>query len=135
MAGNIKSCKYYNLSGKMVTTSKKPKKQRKHRYTAPIHLRVNFLKAHLSDELSKKHSKRTARVRTGDRVRIMTGQFKGKSGKVESIYSKKGKVLVEGIEFQKKEGSKIKYPIAVSNVMITDLNLSDKRRQESLKRK
>jgi large subunit ribosomal protein L24 len=116
-------------------TSKKPKKQRKQRYNAPIHLRVKYLNAHLSDELSKKQGKRTIRVRTGDRVKVMTGQFKGKSGKVESVDSKKAKLLIEGIEFQKKEGTKLKYPIAVSNVMITDLNLSDKKRQESLKRK
>ena len=65
----------------------------------------------------------------------MTGQFKEKSGKVEQVMTKEGKLFVTGIEIQKKDGTKTKYPIAASNVMITDLDLNDKKRQEKLKRK
>ena len=89
----------------------------------------------LSDELQKRHSKRSVRVKKGDKVKIMKGQFKGKSGNVESVDSKTVKVYVAGIEFQKKDGTKIKYPISPSNIMITELSLTDKKRQESLKRK
>jgi large subunit ribosomal protein L24 len=65
----------------------------------------------------------------------MRGQFKDKSGKVEEINTKTRKVYIAGIEYQKKEGTKVKFPIYVSNLMITELELSDKKRQESLKRK
>ena len=94
-----------------------------------------MMKAHLSKELSKKFNKRTARVIKGDKVKIMKCQFKGKSGKVEEVNTKNYKVFVAGIEMQKTEGTKIRIPIAVSNLMITELNLSDKKRQEILKRK
>ena len=83
----------------------KPSKQRNYRARAPLHLRGRFLNAHLSDELKKKYSKRTARAIKGDRVKIMTGQFRGKTGKIESVDTKKSKVYITGVEFQKKEGA------------------------------
>ena len=116
-------------------SSKKPRKQRKYISNAPLHIKGKFLHVHLSDDLSKKFGKRSARVRKGDRVKIMKGQFKGKSGKIENVNTRAGKVLVEGAEVQKKDGTKIKYAISTSNLLITDLNSDDKRRQESLKRK
>ena len=115
--------------------SVKPKNQRKYRANAPLHKRNNMMKTHLSKELSKKFSKRTARVIKGDKVKIMKGQFKGKSGKVEEVNMKNYKVYVAGIEMQKTEGTKVRIPIAVSNLMITELKLTDKKRQEILKRK
>ena len=116
-------------------SSNKPKKQRKYRFNAPLHIKGKFLQAHLSAQLSKKHSKRTIRVRKGDRVKVMKGQFKEKSGKIEDVFTKKGKVYIAGVEIQKKDGTKTKYPISPSNIMITELNLNDKKRQEKLKRK
>ena len=116
-------------------SSSKPKKQRKFRYNAPKHLRGRFLNAHLSDALSKKYDKRAVRVVKGDRVKIMKGQFKSQTGKVESVDTKNVKVFIEGVEAQKKDGTKVKYPIAPSNIMITDLNLDDKKRKDILKRK
>ena len=115
--------------------SAKPKNQRKYRSNAPLHKRNNMMKVHLSKELSKKFSKRTARVVKGDKVKVMTGQFKGKSGKVEEVNMKNYKIFVAGIETQKTDGTKVRIQIAVSNLMITELNLSDKKRQEILKRK
>ena len=116
-------------------SSSKPKKQRKYRTNAPLHIKGKFLHAHLSSQLSKKHGKRTIRVRKGDRVKVMKGQFKEKTGKVEIVDMKKAKVTIAGIEIQKKDGTKTKYPISSSNIMITELSLSDKKRQEILKRK
>ncbi|MBN2368544.1 50S ribosomal protein L24 [Candidatus Woesearchaeota archaeon] len=116
-------------------SSKKPGKQRKYIANAPLHIKGRFFHAHLAHDLAKKYGKRSARVRTGDKVKIMKGQFKGKSGKVEEINSSKIKLYISGIEIQKKEGTKVKYPIAPSNVMITEFNMSDKKRQEILKRK
>ena len=63
--------------------SKQPRKQRKYRYNAPLHIRQKFVGAHLSRELRKKYGKRSASLRKGDNVKIMRGQFRNKSGKVE----------------------------------------------------
>jgi len=116
-------------------SSSKPKKQRKYRDNAPLHIKGNFLNAHLSVALKKKHGKRAIRVIKGDKVKLMKGQFKDKSGKIEKVMTKLGKVYIEGIEMQKKDGTKTKYPISPNNIMITELNLNDKKRQEKLKRK
>lgn len=109
-------------------SSKSPKKQRKFLFNAPLHLKSKLVVSHLSPELRKKHNTRGLRVRTGDKVKILRGQFKGKAGKIERVNTKKCKVYITGIEFVKKDGSKSLYPVHASNLLITDLNLSDKKR-------
>jgi large subunit ribosomal protein L24 len=127
------------MRSKMFSTtwksSKKPGKQRAYRIRAPVHIKSKFLNLHLSDELSKKHGKRAFRVKKGDRVKVIKGQFKGKTAKVERVDNKNSRVYLDGVEFQKKDGTKVKHSITASNLMITELDLSDKRRQEILKRK
>jgi large subunit ribosomal protein L24 len=109
-------------------SSKKPRKQRKFRLNAPLHKRGAFITAHLSKELHTKHGIKKLHVRSGDKVKIMRGKFKGKEGKVDLIDIKKSKVYIVGIELTKKDGSKAKIPTHASNVMIVDLNLDDKTR-------
>jgi len=94
-------------------------------------LRKN-LGAHLSKELRTKYKKRSLVVHTGDTIKIMRGKFDGKSGKVEKVNISKCCVFVEGIQIQKANGQKTKVPLHPSNLMITGLNLSDKRRKELL---
>jgi len=115
--------------------SKQPRKQRKYRYNAPLHIKSKFSSAHLSKELKKKYGKRSVEVRKEDKVKIMRGQFKGKSGKIERVDIKKSKVYITGIEVIKKDGTKILYPIHPSNLLIEELNLTDKKRAKSLERK
>ena len=45
---------------------------------------------------------------------------------------KKCQVFVEGMQIEKANGQKSKVPLRPSNLMITSLNLSDKRRKEML---
>jgi large subunit ribosomal protein L24 len=116
-------------------SSTKPGKQHKYIGQAPLHVRSKLLISHLSDELAKKYLKRSARVKKGDRVKIIKGQFAGKTGKVEKVDTKNMKVYIEGAEIQKKDGSKIKYPIVPANLLLVEFDLSDKKRQEILKRK
>lgn len=111
-------------------SSKSPRKQRKFLFNAPLHLKNKMIGSHLSKELRTKHKKRSIRVRTGDKVKVLRGQFKKKIGKVERIDTKKSKAYITGIETVKKDGSKALHPIHSSNLMITDLNLSDKKRIE-----
>ena len=108
--------------------SKQPRKQRKYRHNAPIHIKGKFLNVHLSKDLAKKHDRRNTRIKTGDKVKVLRGNFRGKEGKIEMIDIKKSKVVITGIEVSKKEGSKSKPFIPVSNVMIIELNLDDRKR-------
>ena len=116
--------------------SVQPRKQRKFIHNAPLHIKPKImLISTLSKELRKKHNKRNMRLRKGDTVRIMRGQFKNKKGKVDEIETKTDKIYVEGIEHVKKYGTKAFYPLKASNLMITELNLDDKKRKKILSRK
>lgn len=105
------------------------RKQRKYRLNAPLHLRKNMLSASLSKELRTKYKRRSIRVRKGDRVRILRGEFKKKTGKVDSIDIVAYKVFIEGIERTKRDGTKIKLGIPASKVQIIELSLDDKMRK------
>lgn len=111
------------------------RKQRKYGYNAPLHIKHKFMSAHLSKELMKKYKIRNLPLRKGDTVKIVRGNFKNQTGKVEKIFLKKTRVYVEGAQIVKKSGSKIFYPIHPSNLIITILNLDDKRRQKTIQRK
>ena len=41
-------------------------------------------------------------VKTGDTVMVMSGEDKGKTGKVQKAYPSKGKIVVEGVAMVKK---------------------------------
>ena len=112
--------------------SKQPRKQRKYRLNAPIHIRGKFLGAHLSKDLRAKYNTRSVRVAKGDKVKIMKGSFKKKEGKVDRVNTKNGRVYVIGVEIIKRDGSKAFVPVNASNLMIIDLNLNDKRRKNKL---
>ena len=117
----------------MVT--KNPTKQRNLKEKAPLHLRGKFLRTNISEELSKKYQKTSARVIKGDKVKIVKGQHKGKTGKVEKVNTKKCKINISELTYQKHDGTKIPYAISINSVVITEFNLDDKKRQEILKRK
>jgi large subunit ribosomal protein L24 len=114
--------------------SKQPRKQRKYVYNAPLHTRNKFMAAHLSEELMKKYKRRNFPVKKGDSVMIMRGQFKGKTGNINSVNYKKIKVYVDGAEMLKKDGTKAFYPIHPSNLMIKELDLKDKERKKAIER-
>jgi large subunit ribosomal protein L24 len=110
------------------------RKQRKFRYNAPLHIRQKLVSAHLSKPLRLKYKTRSAQPKTGDKVKIMRGQFNGKTGKIERIDLKKLRIYVTGIEILKKDGTKLLFPLHPSNIMIEELNLDDKKRGKVLER-
>lgn len=115
--------------------SKKIRKQRKYRFNAPWHLKHKMLASHLSKELRKKYNRRALPLRKGDVVKVMRGEFKGKVGKVALVDTKKMKVLIEGIQKSRKDGTKINLMFNPSKLLITSLNLDDKKRTKLLDRK
>jgi len=84
-------------------SSKQPRKQRKYRFNAPLHLKHRFLSSNLSKELRKKYSKRNLPLRKGDEVLVMRGAFKKKKAKVSKVNLKRTRVVLEGIQRTKKD--------------------------------
>ncbi|MDD9953976.1 MAG: 50S ribosomal protein L24 [Candidatus Woesearchaeota archaeon] len=109
--------------------STQTRKQRKFRYNAPLHVRGKFLAAHLAKELREKHKKRSLRVRTGDTVRVLRGEFKGREGKVDRVDLSKGRLFIAKVERIKPDGAtKVQIGFSASNVMLVELDKSDKKR-------
>ena len=115
--------------------SKQPRKQRKYIANAPLHLKRKLLSANLSKELRKKHNKRNIPVIKGDIVKIMRGKFKNKTGKIIKVKIKALKIMIEGIQVKKQDGSKVNVPLRASNLQIIELNLEDKKRLKSINEK
>jgi len=110
-------------------SSSNPKKQRKYRHNAPLHVKQHFMAVHLSKELRAKHKTRAVQVRKGDVVTVMRGKFKKHSGKVERVDLKKGKVFLSGLELTKKDGTKSFVSVEPSNLLLTEIGAEDKKRK------
>lgn len=108
--------------------SKQPRKQRKYRANAPAHVRQKFMGVHLGKKLRDEHKTRSVEARIGDKVKVLRGQFKGKSGEVTRLDRKRGVLYIDGVEQPKKDGSKAQYPINPSNCQMETLVSTDKRR-------
>lgn len=101
--------------------SKRPGKQRKYRAEAPLHLRKKFVSINLSKELRKKVGKRNIPVKKGDKVKILRGKYNGQNGKILEVLLKKSKVIVEGIQVTKRDGSKANVKMEPSNLQIIEM--------------
>ena len=86
------------------------------------------MSAKLSKELRKKHNIKSLPIRNGDEIKVMKGKFRRKSGRVNKVNLKKLKVAVEKLQIQKKDGTKVDVWFRPSNLLITDLNMDDKKR-------
>lgn len=114
--------------------SKKPSKQKKYAMNAPLHLKRNFVSAHLAKPLKDKYKMRSIPLRKGDSVKVLRGQFKKKIGKVNKVDLKNSIVYIEGVEIMKRDGSKSPYPVHPSNVIVENLDLADKLRKAKVER-
>ncbi len=115
--------------------SKQPRKQRKFRFNAPLHLRHKLMAVTLSEELREKYETRSLPVRKGDTVLVMRGDFKEQEGKVEKVDYKHYRIFVEGASLQKPDGNQIYHPVHPSNVQLVELELEDEERNEAIERK
>ena len=119
---------------KLWKSSSQKRKQRKYAFKAPLHIKHKMLGSSLSKELRKEHKVRSVPVRKGDTVKITTGQFKGKSGKVTKVSLANMRVYLEEASLTRTDGTNALYPIHPSNLEIIKLDLSDKKRAEKLER-
>ncbi len=110
--------------------SKKPRKQRKNRYIAPIHKVKKYLKVHISKKLKEqlKTSKRSLLIKKGDTVKILVGQNKGKTAKVASVSYVNSKVYLEGMSRKNSRGNESKIPFEPSNLELVEIIDKNKRK-------
>jgi large subunit ribosomal protein L24 len=101
-------------------SSKQPRKQRKYRANAPLHLRKKFLSVNLSKALREKEGKRNVVLKKGDTIKVMRGKYKKKQGKVTKIQLVRGKIYVEKIQTKKMDGSSVDVPLRASNLQIVE---------------
>jgi large subunit ribosomal protein L24 len=118
-------------------SSTQPRKQRKYRANAPIHIKRKYLKANLDTKLKKEFKKRNLPIKKGDEVFVKRGIYKGKHGKIVSVQLKKTTVHIDSIKQNKVNGQEYLVPIQVSNLQIIKLNLEDSKRikKETTKQK
>jgi large subunit ribosomal protein L24 len=114
--------------------SSQPRKERRFRFNAPMHVRQKFVHVHVAKELSSKLGikKRSVQLRRGDTVRVMSGKQRGRSGKVLAVSMQTGRVLIDGITRKDAKGKEMQIPIYSSNLYIIDIDTSDKLRAEKL---
>ena len=91
-------------------------------------MKKKFVTMNLSKELRKKIGKRNIPARKGDTVKVMRGKFRKKQGKITEIKLKRAKIIVEGMQTKKHDGSKANVPLKASNLQIVELNSEDKNR-------
>ena len=115
--------------------SKKPTKQRKALYQAPLHKKQKLIAAHLAKNLIKQWKTRSLGVRKGDEVKVVRGDFKGKIGKISEVNLKKIKIYVEGLKRKKVSGEESRVPIHPSNLIIINPVMEDPRRNKIISRK
>ena len=108
--------------------SKQPRKQRKALYNAPAHARGKHLSASLSKDLKESTGKRSLPLRSGDKVRVLRGDFKGHEGEVLSVDYASYKVTIEEVTLSKPDGTAVFLPVDPSNLMIIDADTKDDRR-------
>jgi len=112
--------------------SEQPRKQRKARYQAPLHVKTKYLNAPLSATLRETYKIKTLRVIKGDTVKVTRGDFVGDEGLVDAVDTQKSKLVVHGVSSTKADGTEVPRLIDASNVQLTKLNLKDKRREAKL---
>lgn len=87
----------------------------------------------MSKELRSMYRIRALPVVVGDTVAVLKGAFKGKTGKVNSVDAGQAAVYIDGVEEVRKDGTKAFKPVQAANLVITELELKDRRRAEKLR--
>ena len=113
--------------------SSKPVKVRKALANSPSGDRaLKLSRAMLSSDLKAKYTTNSVRVRPGDSVKLVRGEYAGVEGKIQKVFPQEGRITVEGVTREKIAGGTTPLRIHTSNVVVTGLNLDDKFRREKL---
>jgi len=115
-----------------MTKTKQPRKQRLAVYTAPLHKRHKLMAAHLAEDLLLKYNVRSLPVRSGDTVKVLRGQMKGHVNRISKVDLDGLFVEVEGANITKADGKQLPMKLHPSNLLITKLDTTDRKRAEKL---
>ena len=89
--------------------SSQRRKSRKAHFTAPSSIRRRIMSSHLNKDLRTKHEVRSIPIRKGDTVKVMRGIYKGREGKVLTVYRKKWCVHIDKVTKEKTNGTFLTY--------------------------
>src|SRR3989338_9082707 len=81
-------------------SSTQPRKQRKFRHNAPIHIRRKLMASTLSKELRIKYKRRSFPVRVGDKVKVLRGQFKGKLSEIDKVDAQNYRIYLKDVHLK-----------------------------------
>jgi len=109
-------------------SSVQPRKQRKFRANAPLHLRHRMLAAHLSKDARRDYKRRSLPLKKNDEVKVTRGSFRGRTGKVSRVDYKRLKVFVDSVKQKKVSGQEVEVALDPSNLVILKPNMDDPRR-------
>ncbi|MDR2623074.1 MAG: 50S ribosomal protein L24 [Methanobrevibacter sp.] len=115
--------------------SKQPRKQRKALYNAPLHTRRKRMAVNLSKDLQEDYGRRSLSIKSGDKVKVVRGDFRDYEGKVEKVDYKNYRVLVAGVTKNKTDGTSVFLPTHPSNLVIVDADMKDDFRNKIIDRK
>jgi large subunit ribosomal protein L24 len=115
------------------SSSSKPSKVRQKMHSfSPKKASASLPVAAFSTDLKAKYAKNSVRVRIGDSVKLVRGEYSGIEGKVQKVFPRDGLVTVEGIHREKIAGGNTPVKLHTSNLVVTALNLSDKWRRNAI---
>ena len=97
------------------------RKQRLRAAFAPAHVRKKWVNAPLGRELRKKAGTRTASVRKGDEVVVLSGKFRKTKAKVSKVDVINSRVYLEGVFVKTAKGREVPVGIRANNMVITGL--------------
>ncbi|MBY9000119.1 MAG: 50S ribosomal protein L24 [Candidatus Heimdallarchaeota archaeon] len=119
------------------TKTKQPRKQRKRYFKAPLHIRNRHMTVLLSRELRDKYAVRRLPVHKGDKVIVFKNKPEDQEikGRVLRVLPQRYSVHIEGHSKEKADGTIVSFPVHPSNLIITALNLRDKKRREIIQRR
>jgi large subunit ribosomal protein L24 len=115
---------------KLELQSSKPVRVRRRLVLNPVREKsLKLVRATLSQDLKSKYGKNSIRIRIGDSVRLVRGEYSGVEGKVQHLFPREGRLTLEGVTREKIKGGTAEVRIHASNVIVTGLNLDDKFRR------
>jgi large subunit ribosomal protein L26e len=116
----------------LVSSSRR--KNRKRYFQSHSNFRRTMMSSPLSKNLQLKYNVKSLPIRKDDEVKIIRGNMKGKIGKVIQCHRKNFSIYIEDITCFKTGKSLSYVPISSSNVVITNLTLTNERKLSFLKK-
>ena len=110
------------------------RKSRKAHFAADSESKRRFMSAMVSKELRSSLGIRSLPIRKDDEVQIVRGDFKGREGRVTTVYRLKNVIHVERVQREKQNGAPVPVGIHPSNCIITKVK-EDRDRKAVIERK